>query len=194
MATKKPKTVAYRRKREGKTNYKKRLSLLLSQKNRVVVRFTQTQIIGQVVSFEPKGDKVIVSNNSLNLKKLGWDYSCKNIPASYLAGLDLGKKAVSKGIKEAILDTGFKSPLRKGRVYAFLKGVMDAGVQIPNKSDDIFPSQDRIEGKHIESYADSLKSNDVALNKQFSKYLKNKVQPQGISAKFNEIKQKIESA
>ena len=53
MATKKPKTVAYRRKREGKTNYKKRLSLLLSQKNRVVVRFTQTQIIGQVVSFEP---------------------------------------------------------------------------------------------------------------------------------------------
>ena len=71
---------------------------------------------------------------------------------------------------------------------------MDAGVQIPNKSDDIFPSQDRIEGKHIESYADSLKSNDVALNKQFSKYLKNKVQPQGISAKFNEIKQKIESA
>jgi large subunit ribosomal protein L18 len=194
MASRKPKTVAYRRKREGKTNYKKRLKLLLAQTNRVVVRFTQTQVIGQVVSFEPKGDRVIVSNNSLNLKKLGWNYSYKNVPASYLAGFELGKKALAKGIKKAILDTGFKSPLKKSKTYAFLKGVLDAGVQIPNKSEDIFPSQDRIEGKHIEVYADKLKSNDVAFNKQFSKYLKNKAQLTGISAKFNEVKQKIESA
>ena len=49
MANRKPKTVLYRRKREKKTNYAKRLTLLLSRKARLVVRFTNQRVIAQLV-------------------------------------------------------------------------------------------------------------------------------------------------
>ena len=149
MASRKPKAVLYRRKREKRTNYSKRLKLLLSKKPRLVVRFTNKKIIAHVVEFDAYGDKTIVGVNSFTLKKNGWNYSCKNIPAAYLTGLLLGKKALGKGCKEAILDVGFKTPKHKGRVYAFLKGVLDGGLNIPHKEEDIFPEENRIHGEHI---------------------------------------------
>ena len=120
MATKKPKTVQYRRKREGKTNYGKRLKTLLSKKSRLVVRLTNQKVIGQIINFTAQGDKVSVALDSYSLKKLGWNYSGKNLSAAYLTGLSLGKKALSSGFKEVILDTGLVSPLVKGKIYAFL--------------------------------------------------------------------------
>ena len=83
MANKRPKTVLYRRKRERKTNYSKRLKLLLAKKNRLVVRFTNQHIIAQFVQFTITGDKVLVGVNSSALKKSGWKNSCKNISAAY---------------------------------------------------------------------------------------------------------------
>ena len=94
MKSKKPQTVHYRRKREQRTNYNKRRRLLLSQGNRLVVRFTGSKIIAQVVSFTPLGDKVLVGVDSSSLAKQGWNYSLKNTPAAYLTGFMLGKTAV----------------------------------------------------------------------------------------------------
>jgi large subunit ribosomal protein L18 len=153
MANKKPKTILYRRKRELKTNYNKRLRLLTSMKARVVVRFTNQKVIGQVVEFSPKGDLVKVGVSSDGIKKLGWVGSTANSPAAYLTGFSLGKKAVAAGIKEAILDTGFRSPANKGKVYAFLKGVIDSGLEIPHGDNDIFPSEKRISGQHLKNDA-----------------------------------------
>ncbi|HLC81226.1 MAG TPA: 50S ribosomal protein L18, partial [Candidatus Nanoarchaeia archaeon] len=48
MAGQKPRTVLYRRRRELKTDYHKRLKLLSSSKPRLVVRFTNRKIISQV--------------------------------------------------------------------------------------------------------------------------------------------------
>ena len=86
MVNRKPRTVPYRRKRENKTNYLKRLKLLLSRKGRLVVRFTNRKVVAQLVEFTPKGDKVLVATDSFALRKLGWQYSCKNLPAAYLTG------------------------------------------------------------------------------------------------------------
>ncbi len=144
----KPKTVLYRRKREAKTNYAKRLKLLFSQKPRVVVRFTNTKIIAQVVSFTQKGDVVTAAVDSSSLSKMGWKSSLKNFPAAYLTGVLIGKKAQEKGCKEAIMDTGFKNPQKGGKVYAFVKGVVDSGLQVPH-SEEIYPAEDRIAGKHL---------------------------------------------
>jgi len=68
----------------------------------------------------------------------------------------LGKAAMANGCKEAILDSGFRAALPKGKIYAFLKGVLEAGVNIPYGSKEIFPVEDRLLGKHLKD-ADSVK-------------------------------------
>jgi len=62
--------------------------------------------------------------------------------------LFLGKKIKEKKIKEAVLDLGLQKNTKGCRLYAFLKGVVDAGINIPH-SPDILPSEDRIKGNHI---------------------------------------------
>jgi large subunit ribosomal protein L18 len=158
MVNRKPKTVQYRRRRESKTDYGKRLRLLTSTKPRVIVRFTNNKIIAQVIEFTSKGDIVKVGISSDSLKKLGWSASTKNLPAAYLTGYLLAKNAAKAGVKEAILDTGLKRPLHKGKIFAFLKGVIEGGLNVPH-SEDVFPNNDRIEGQHLK--------NDI--KEQFSK-------------------------
>ena len=151
MATKKPRTILYRRRREGKTDYSKRLKLLLARKPRLTVRLTNRKIIAQLIEFNPQGDKILVAVDSLALKEQGWNHSFRNLPAAYLTGLLIGKKVLEKKISEAILDSGFKSVLKKGVLTSFLKGVIDAGVNIPHGDDKIFPPEDRLAGKHIQN-------------------------------------------
>ena len=38
--------------------------------------------------------------------------------------------------------------IKGSRIYAALKGILDAGLNIPH-SDGIFPNEERIKGKHI---------------------------------------------
>jgi len=149
MTNRKPKTVLYRRRREQKTDYNKRLSLLKSRKSRLVVRLTNQRVIAQVVKFTTAGDLVVTAVDSFHLKELGWSGSCKNIPACYLTGLAIGKKALSKGEKEAILDTAQTYPFKGGRILAFLKGAVDSGLAIAYGSEEIFPSAARISGEHL---------------------------------------------
>ena len=190
MVNRKPKTVQFRRKREYKTDYAKRLSLLLSRKLRLVVRLTNKRILAQLIEFSPKGDKILVGVDSISLKKIDWLFSCKNFPAAYLTGLMIGKKAKEKGYEEAVFDTGFKKPLKNGKQYAFLKGVLDSGFNVPH-SKGIFPDEDVISGKRISDYASKIKDNKEVYEKSFAEYLKNKVQPEKITNNFEEIKKKI---
>jgi len=191
MATKKPKTVLYRRRMEGKTNYSKRLKTLLSKKPRLVVRYTNKKIIAQIINFASEGDKVLVAVDSQALKKYGWNYSYKNTPAAYLTGLLLGKIALEKDCKEAILDTGFKYLLKKGNITALLKGAIDSGMLIPYGGEDIFPDEEIISGKHIKDYAEKLKENKELYEKKFSGYLKNNLSVEKISEDFITVKKKI---
>jgi len=146
MAHKKVFTVPFRRKQEGKTDYKARLSLLKSGKLRLVVRKSNLHIIAQLIEYGDKGDKIIISASSTELKKYGWTKNTGNIPAAYLVGLLIAKKA---GNKEAILDLGLQSPIKNTRLFAVLKGAIDGGLNI-NASETVFPTQDRLEGKHID--------------------------------------------
>jgi large subunit ribosomal protein L18 len=150
-------TVRYRRKREGKTNYKKRLELLKGRTDRLVVRKTNTQMIIQVARYEADGDKILLTVNSNELKKLGWKHSCKNIPAAYLAGLLAAKKAKQKGITAAILDLGLQTPLRGSKLFAVLKGAKEGGLEVP-ANEEVYPSDNRIKGEHISTYLAAHKS------------------------------------
>jgi large subunit ribosomal protein L18 len=183
-------TVAKRRKREGKTDYKKRLKLLMSKKPRLIIRKSLKNLSLQVVEFAPAGDKVVLSVNSHDIKKLGWKASTNNLPGAYLCGYLLGTKALAKKIKECILDLGMQSSVKKGVLFAALKGVVDAGLAVPH-SENVFPEEKRIKGEHIADYAKSLKENKEKYEKQFAACLKQGFDPEKMPAHFDEIKAKI---
>jgi len=181
----------YRRKREGKTDYRRRLALLKSRSPRLIVRKTSTKIIAQIAEFTPKGDKIIVTADSLQLTKMGWKGSRKNIPAAYLVGMMAGKKAQQKGVKKAILDSGMITTTKGSRIYAALKGAKDSGLKI-DAEESILPPQDRIEGKHIQKYAEAMKKEaQEAYSKRFSQYIKDGITPEDITKQFEQIKAKI---
>jgi len=139
--------IKFKRRMERKTNYRKRLALIKSGKARLVIRKSLSNISVQLINFNPNGDQTVVSAVSTELKKFGWTKT-GNIPAAYLTGLLAGKKAKEKNVKEAVLDLGIQTSTKGSRIYAALKGVLDAGVNVPH-SKDILPSEDRINGKHI---------------------------------------------
>jgi len=146
-------SVPFRRRREGKTDYRLRLNLLKSSKPRAVVRKTLKGIIVQFAEYDEKGDKILVSATAGELKKMGYTGSLDSTPAAYLTGLLAGHRAKEKHISEAVLDIGLQSPSRGSRVFATLRGILDAGVHVPHGR-GIFPSPERIKGAHLKGYSE----------------------------------------
>ena len=181
--------LAFKRRREGKTDYRARLNLIGLDKSRLVVRITNKHTIAQIINVKVNGDETLVSAHSNELKNMGWLGSGKNTSAAYLTGFLLGKKALKEGITAAVLDIGLKSSTRGARIFATLKGAVDAGLEVPY-SDIILPADERIRGEHVAAYAESLSDEEV--EKRFSQYIKNGLSPKDLPDHFDSIKQKIE--
>jgi large subunit ribosomal protein L18 len=155
MATGPRYKVPFRRRREGRTDYRHRASLVKGGKPRAVVRRSNKHVTVQFVTYDGVGDRIVASAVSTELKKLGWTHSGKNAPGAYLTGFLAGKRALGKGVEQAVLDIGLKKPVRGCTLFAAMKGVVDAGVEIPH-DDDMVPSEDRIKGKHTKGGTDGL--------------------------------------
>ncbi len=183
-------TVELRRKREGKTNYKKRLKLLLASKPRLVVRKSLNNILLQIIDYSHHGDIVKVSSHTHELKKLGWKFSGSSIPGAYLAGLLLAVKAKKKKISECILDMGFNENVPRSKIYAALKGTLDGGLNVPH-SKEILPTEERVSGQHIAKFAELVKKNQAKYKNQFSACLKSGADPAQLPKQFAELKSKI---
>ena len=140
--------VPFRRRRSHRTDYRARLKLLSSSLPRAVVRRSLKYVSVQITEFDPTGDRIVASALSKELKELGWDASFSTTPAAYLVGYLAGKKAVGKGVKQAVLDIGLRSPSKGSRVFAALKGMCDAGLSIPHDP-GVLPSKERLSGAHL---------------------------------------------
>ena len=185
--------VPFRRRREMKTDYQQRKRLLKSGKIRFVARPTNKQVLVQFIESKVGGDKTFVQTQSTELKKFGWEIATSNLPAAYLTGYLAGKKALKAKIKEAILDIGIHSANAGTRIFATLKGVVDAGVEIPY-NEIMLPSEDRIQGQHIMTYAKLLAKEDKEkYAKHFSKYLAANVKPEDLPKLFKATKTRIDS-
>lgn len=183
--------VPFRRRREGKTDYKARKGLVLSGKPRIVVRSSIKHIIAQIIVAKPHGDEVLVSAKSSELtKKYGYKAPTGNIPAAYLTGLLCGLKGKALGINEAILDIGLHTPSKGSRVFNVLKGFLDAEVDVPY-SEKKLSEKGRIKGEHIAEYAKSLASNPENYQLKFSRYLKEKIAPENLPEHFSKVKDDI---
>ena len=135
-----------RRLREEKTNYKKRGTMLLGKRDFITVNITNENTQVQILKPGMTGDKVVSSAHSRYLLEKGWKGSRKSVPAAYLTGYLAGKKALVKGADNAILYTGTRKYTQ--RMAAALKGVIDAGVEVP-ANEETFPSDERINGEHL---------------------------------------------
>ena len=148
MATGPRYRVHFRRRREGKTNYRARRRILVSGLPRSVVRCSSRYITVQLIEFDMKGDKILVSASSRELKELGWTKGGSNTSTAYLVGLLAGKRALENKIDKSVLDIGLQSPVKGTKVFAALKGLVDAGLDIPH-DESILPDESRIKGEHL---------------------------------------------
>jgi len=138
----------FKRRRLGITDYRKRKKLLKSRKVRAVIRRSLKYITVQFVKYNEKGDEVLASATSKELEKYGWNGTKDTTPAAYLTGVIAGMRAKERGINECIADIGRYTASRGARVFAAIKGIIDAGIECPC-DESMFPSEERIKGEHL---------------------------------------------
>lgn len=143
-----------RRRQEHRTDYHKRINLLKSESPRVVFRKTNRYLLAQYVTSREAQDKVEIGVDSRELLEFGWPKeasgSLKSIPASYLVGLLIGKKILESKKETPIVDFGMNRAIHKSKLFAFLNGLVDAGIKM--KCDEkSFPEKERISGEHLKN-------------------------------------------
>jgi len=158
--------VKYRRRREGKTDYRARKRLILQDKNkyatpkyRLVVRFTNKDVIAQIIYSKITGDIVLTAAYSHELPRYGIQFGLTNYAASYSTGLLLARRHLANvgladkyiGLTEptgtdynveenkegprpftALLDVGLARTTTGSRIFATLKGALDGGLSVPH--------------------------------------------------------------
>lgn len=173
----------FRRRREGKTDYYQRKGLVVQAKNkyntpkyRLVVRFTNRDIIAQIVSSQITGDVVFTAAYSHELPRYGVKHGLTNWASAYATGLLVARRALQKlgleetypGVEEVegeyqlteavedgprpfkvFLDVGLQRATTGARVFGALKGASDGGLYIPH-SPKRFPGWD-FEGEELDS-------------------------------------------
>jgi len=166
--------------------------MIVSKTPRLIARGSLKRMQVQVAEALLIGDKMLASTNSNDLVSFGWRAPSGNIPAAYLTGYLLGKKAVAAGVEKAILDIGMANTTAGARMFATLKGVTDAGLQIPHE-EDVLPSNARIVGEHIAEYAKKLQEADPTVyERRFSQYLAKNLRPEELPQHFAQVKEKID--
>jgi large subunit ribosomal protein L5e len=122
----------FRRRREGKTDYRQRHKLITQDKNkykspkyRFCVRFSNKYVLCQIISAEIQGDVVLCSAHSKELIKHGLPAGYKNYSAAYCTGLllarrllkQLGMDEVYSGVEEVTGDVATCEDEETGRTF-----------------------------------------------------------------------------
>jgi len=161
--------VKYKRRREGKTDYYARKRLVCQAKNkfatpkyRFVVRFTNKDIICQVMSSKIQGDVCHAAAYAHELPRYGLKVGLTNYSAAYCVGLLCARRLLQKyklddkfegtaevtaefedcfvhgnddegpGAFHALLDVGLKRTTRGSKIFSAMKGAFDGGLEIPH--------------------------------------------------------------
>jgi len=167
--------VKFKRRREGKTDYYARKRLVTQDKNkyntpkyRLIVRFTNKDIVCQIAHAKIEGDIVVSAAYSHELPRYGVKVGLTNYAAAYCTGLLLARRLLKNlkldelyegqlevdgdeynveslddqpGAFRCNLDVGLNRTTTGARVFGALKGAVDGGLEI-NHSVNRFPGYD----------------------------------------------------
>jgi len=174
--------VKFKRRREGKTDYRARKRLVTQDKNkysspkyRFVTRFTNTDIVCQVVMAKICGDVTLAAAYAHELPRYGVKVGLTNYSAAYCTGLLCARRLLAKlsldkkyegqtevdgamylieelGDEEpkpfyCLLDVGLHRTTTGAKVFGCLKGAVDGGLEIPH-SEKRFPGFDNETGEY----------------------------------------------
>jgi large subunit ribosomal protein L5e len=158
--------VKYRRRREGKTDYRRRRILVTqdktkynSPKYRLVVRFTNKDIVAQIAYAKIGGDHIMAAAYAHELPRYGVSVGLTNYASGYCVGLLLARRLLTKlkldskyvGQTEVngedyyveaqgdgpnpfycLLDVGLACTSTGAKLFAVLKGATDGGLEVPH--------------------------------------------------------------
>jgi len=164
--------VKFKRRRQGKTDYYARKRLTVQDKNkyntpkyRLIVRFTNKDIICQIAYSRIEGDVVVASAYAHELPHYGVKHGLTNYAAAYCTGLLLARRHLKKiglgdtykGMEDvngadynvekqgdnpapfrAVLDVGLARTSTGAKVFAAMKGVADGGIDVPHSETRFF--------------------------------------------------------
>ena len=183
--------VAFRRRRENRTDYRKRLGQIRSDAPRLVVRASNKGFTAQFIHFEQIGDTTLAQACAPELEAMGWVPQA-NAPTAYLVGLLAGVRAKKAGVKSCHIDIGLATA-SKGRIlFAAQMGARDAGIE--TQMGDELIDEKRVRGEHIAAYAKALKSSDPAkYGKHFARYAAKNIDVTALPALFDKTKARIVS-
>lgn len=158
--------VKFRRRRDGKTDYYARKRLVVQDKNkyntpkyRLIVRFTNKDIVAQIASSKIIGDHILAAAYGHELPNYGVKVGLTNYSAGYCTGLLLARRLLTKlkladayqgqtnvdgedyNVEEkgdgprpfrANLDIGLARTTTGGKIFSVLKGAIDGGILVPH--------------------------------------------------------------
>lgn len=181
--------VPFRRRRENRTNYTKRLAHIKSPVPRLVVRATNRALVAQIIAFDAAGDKVLASAYSGELAAYGWMPQA-NTPTAYLVGLLAGVRAKKAGHPAFHLDIGMATASRGRILFAGALGAKAAGME--TDVDEKLLDAKRLDGSHISEYAKKMKGEEAGrYARHFSRYIGKNIDPTALPALFGTVKGKI---
>lgn len=171
--------VKFRRRREGRTDYYARKRLVIQEKNkyntpkyRLIVRFTNKDIVCQIAYARIEGDVIICAAYAHELPRYGIKVGLTNYAAAYCTGLLVARRLLKKlnldqiyagqeevdgdefyvedvdgkpGAFRCFLDVGLMRTTTGARVFGAMKGAADGGIDIPH-STKRFPGYDAESG------------------------------------------------
>jgi large subunit ribosomal protein L18 len=183
----------FRRRREGKTDYRKRKGIIVGRSPFLAVRISGKYIYAQILKAAPTGDLTLCASSSRELgSKFGWKGSAKSIPSAYLTGYYLGRLAGQNDVKTVVVYSGVGRFVHGSRIASVINGAKDAGLEI-EVNEESLPEEARLKGSHIASYAGKLEKEDASkYNQTFSKLISSGLKPTEYPAHFDQVKAAIE--
>ncbi|PQQ03362.1 60S ribosomal protein L5 [Prunus yedoensis var. nudiflora] len=186
--------VKYKRRREGKTDYRARIRLINQDKNkyntpkyRFVVRFTNKDIVAQIVSASIAGDLVLAAAYAHELPSYGLEVGLTNYAAAYCTGLLLARRVLKKlemddeyeGNVEGALDGGLDIPHSEKRFGGFSKDSKQLDPEVHRKY---------IYGGHVAAYMRTLMEDEPEKHQtHFSDYIKKGIEADNIEAVYKKV-------
>jgi len=159
------------------------------QQTRLSVFISNRYVTAQLIKAYPIGDKVICAVNSRELRSYKVTMGLKNYSACYLTGLLLGKRAMRQaklskiyagnqqdcGVTHlvelipgqpasisSILDIGLRRPTKGNKVFAVMKGLADAGVNIPYSPRRLFGFNEKKKTLDTNKLSNRIKGEDLS--------------------------------